>query len=42
VVWALGGEGEGEDWMRELEEERERMKGDREVGARRKEQRKDV
>jgi len=39
VVWALGGDEEGEEWMKELEKERERMKGNREVGPREEEQR---
>jgi len=39
VGWALGEDREGEDWMRELEEERERMKGNKRVSARGEEQR---
>jgi len=33
VLWVLGEEGEGEEWMREVEGERERMKGGKEVGG---------
>jgi len=37
VLWVLGEEGEGEDWMRKLQEEREKMKGI-EVGRGRREE----
>jgi len=39
VIWALGG---GRRRLDELKEKRERMKGNREVGARKEEQRADV
>jgi len=37
VDWVLGGKGEGEKWMKEIEKEREMKEGGRKWGGKRRE-----